>query len=511
MTKNIKRILKTSVLLFAGSFMLWNCESEADNLGSQFFDGTAATGSLQSFDIITYNVNNHDSIRADATKLATATLGAFTESQFGMQKSNFVTQARLATYNPDFGTNPVVDSVVLEIKPLYAVDSVKTVPYEDFTYENVAAKKVLSIYPISKYGKTKSSLKLTVHEVADFLGAPTDMVFSNKVVNYGAFLGDKVLNGNVTGVKITKDSDNSDLFVRDAKIRIPLNPSYFQNKIIAKAGQPELSDVSNFIRYFKGIRISAEQNDGYIFNFTPNDTQIQIYYKKDVTSNGTTTATPTVYTMSLGSGNARFNQIEFNRAGTPSEAIRAITLPNYQTGDEKLYAQGMGGPSFGVRIPQTTIDQIRTLYQTKKIGILSAKIRLYSDATWNNNYKKPATFTTNYYDPATQAKDLSTFLKDMSAFASLGVKDLVSSDLTKTPAYYDVIVTQTLKEIVEKSAQNRDIILEVGAFQESSTGTGLLGPSYNSRAYTPNRIVLVGSKDTSNQYRAQLNVTYSSK
>jgi hypothetical protein len=65
--------------------------------------------------------------------LVNATLGAFDESNFGMQKSSYVTQVRLNSYNPDFGTNAKVDSVVLEMKPLYqtATDSVKTNTVDD--------------------------------------------------------------------------------------------------------------------------------------------------------------------------------------------------------------------------------------------------------------------------------------------------------------------------------------------------------------------------------------------
>ena len=76
--------------------------------------------------------------------LSEATLGAFDEPNFGMQKSSYVTQVRLSSYDPDFGANAVVDSVVLQMKPLYqtATDSVVTKTYEDYIHpDNIAAKK----------------------------------------------------------------------------------------------------------------------------------------------------------------------------------------------------------------------------------------------------------------------------------------------------------------------------------------------------------------------------------
>lgn len=103
MIKNIKKLLNITASLVMGSLILWSCESDADQLGSQFFqDG--AQGNQTPYDVIAYNVNNGDSIRVDNSRLQTATLGAFSESQFGMQKSAYVSQVRMSSYEPDFGT-----------------------------------------------------------------------------------------------------------------------------------------------------------------------------------------------------------------------------------------------------------------------------------------------------------------------------------------------------------------------------------------------------------------------
>lgn len=513
MTRNIKGIIKTSLFLFSGSLMLWNCESEADNLGSQFFDNNAATGTTKYYDVVAYNINNNDTIRTDAAKLTSATLGAFTEPQFGMQKSSYVTQVRMGSYAPDFGTNAVVDSVVLVMKPEYATDSVKTVTDENYIFpDNIAAKKVVNTYPIkNKYGKTKSSLTININEVNDFLGGAEDKVSSDKYVNVGALIGTKSFNGYVSSVKVTKDADNSELLSRDAGIRIPLDKTFFQNKIIAKSDAAELSDVANFIRYFKGIRISVAENDGYIFNFNPNNLEMVMYYKKDVTSNGTTTSTPTSFTFSLGSGNVHFNQIEYNRSSAFTSALSAI---NPLTGDAKIYAQGMGGPSFALKIPASTVAAVKNIYQTQGVGILSAKIRLYTDASvWNNTYTKPSYFTV-------REQNLNTFLSDLTTFNASAVYSLVKGyDLAKNPSYYDISITDTFKNYVEKQTEAKDIvlILNVGNYETSATNNALLGQNYNTRAYTPNRVILIGneklvsSTEVPQAQTPQLNIIYAKK
>ena len=99
MTRTIQELFKITATLVIGSLILVNCEPDADQLGSQFFqDG--AKGTEASYPIIAYNNNNNDSIRTDAARLQNATLGAFTEPQFGLQKSAYVTQVRLSGIQP---------------------------------------------------------------------------------------------------------------------------------------------------------------------------------------------------------------------------------------------------------------------------------------------------------------------------------------------------------------------------------------------------------------------------
>lgn len=527
MIKNIKKLLNITASLVIGSLILWSCESDADQLGSQFFqDG--AQGTQTPYDVIAYNVNNGDSVRVDNSRLQTATLGAFNEPQFGLQKSAYVSQVRLSSYDPDFGTNAVLDSAVLVIKPTYPTDSVTTTTDENYIFPegSVAAKKVVTTYPISKYGKTKLNdgktvFNIKVHEVTEFLGSNVDQVRSNRTVATGALIGGKVFKGDISGIKVTKDSDNSELYIREANLRIPMDSAFFQNKIIAKASSPELADVASFIRYFKGLKVSVDENDGYIFSFDPTSIVVNLYYKNDVVENGTTTRPQSVFSLDLGSSNAYFNEIKYNRAGTAAET--ALATIDQVNGDQKLFAQGMGGPGIGVRIPAATVAAIKQLYNDNKIGIISAKIRLYTDVqTWNNNYAKPNYFVVRQRDltpAAGEPEYLDGFLEDMSAMAYNSVYSLVKTfDLDKNPAYYDIGITQTFKNIIEKEAENQDLILNVGSYTSDSSSGSLMGALYpdlgaqnfTTRAYTPNRAVFVGTNPT-NDKKVQLLVAYGKK
>lgn len=525
MIHTIKKAITVLSLVVFGSVLLYNCEPDADSLGEQLFLDGAAQGNEKSFDVIAFNIDNNDSIRSDAGKLGSAVLGAFNEPQFGKQKASYLTQLRLSTYDPDFGTNAVVDSVVLVMKPIYASDSVTTTTDESFVYAgvdgNVDAKKVVNTYPVSKYGKTKINGKTTfnikVFEVTDFLKSASDTVKSNQQFAYNpTALGAKEFKGDVSSVTITKDSDGSSLFTTTTPgIRIKLDKDFFQTKIIAKKDQPELQDASNFIRYFRGLRIAVDENDGYLFQFSPNDMEMIMYYKYDKTDNGTTTRPQTTYTFALGSGNAHIGQYEYDRTNTPYAT--AMSTINDQTGDQKLFAQGMGGASIGIKIPQSTIDELKQLYQDKKAAIIGARIRIYTDKnSWDNSYIKPTAFTfLQKYQK--DSKTVTNFTDDVLNLAGVpGYTIYKAYDLDKNPAYYEFIVTKSLKDLVEKADYDptkKSTIyfrIDMGSFLSNSDGSGLAGYQYTSRAFNTNRAVFVGS-DPSNANRVQLKVIYGTK
>lgn len=515
MTKQTTKAFKT-ILLVAGSFFFWSCESDPDGLGSQFFDDDTAQGTKVAYDLIAYNIPNFDTIKADgridgSTRKDTVVIGAFSEPQFGLQKSAFVSQIRMSSYEPDFGTNAKIDSVVMTLRPKYYAkeDSIKTTTIEDFTWpvDNVAAKKVVKTYPVYKYGKAKTSpLTIKVHEVSDFLGSVNDTIYSNKVVGLGPEIGSYAFNGSITSVDVTKKTDNASLLTRPAGIRISLDKDYFKTKILDKAKSSDLSNLSNFIRYFKGLRISIQENDGYLMKMNQSSTEITMYYKHDVTKDGTTKSTDAKFTFDLGNSNPSFSQITYNRAGTAIQSVLAGS--NSTTGDAKLYAQGMGGPNFGAKIPESAITQLKDLYKNEKVGILSAKMRFYTDqSVWNNSLEKPKAFTAMEF----KGKNVYDFLTEMKVFGSLGNFQLVKShDLDKNPAYYDITITQTLKDMVEKEETAKPFVMKVGSYLVNGQTSAFYGANVDSRIYTPNRVVLVGT-DAGNAKRAQLLVTYTKK
>lgn len=518
----MKRAFTVLSLMIFGGMLVYNCEPEPDSLGEQLFLDGAANGNEVAYDLVAYNIDNKDTVRTDAQKLGAATLGAFSEGQFGMQKASYYTQLRLPAYDPDFGTNAEVDSVVLVIKPTYATDSLKTTTDENYMDGGtIAAKKVVNTYPVTKYGKAKlngGKLTVKVNEVMDFMNGYNDIVYSNQTYAPGQELGSKTFDGDVKSVVITKDSDNSSIFSSDVGFRIPLSASFFKTKIIDKKGQPELKDVSNFIRHFRGLKISVAESDGYLFQFSPSTVQLIMYYKNDKLENGVNTRPQTTYSFSLGNGNVHVANYAYNRIGSGVEGA-----PGNPAGNKKLFAQGMGGNSIGIKFDPTTIADMKSLYQTKKAAIISAKIRMYTDkTTWDNKYKKPTVLTIVQRDldlTKPIAEQVTTaFTQDMLLSGTPNFAYIKAYDLDKNPAYYEFTVTQSLKDIVEsgKDYTNKYFKIDLGSFLPTSTGA-LAGYNYTSRAFATDRAVFVGSdptnpnNDPSNPYEIKLRVTYVTK
>lgn len=485
--RKIKLLLSA---LFLGGLVV-SCDSDTNELGLQFFDGVE--GETTAYDLVVYNVDNGDVVRGDAYALKKATLGVFAEEQFGMQKSAYVSQVRLSSYAPDFGTNPVVDSVVLEFRPEYytASDSITTTT-QSLTYKGETSTQTLTTYKAVKYGKANKELTLQVREVLDNIGNVGDEILSNRVVSEGTILGTKTFNGDVSAVSIVKASDNTSLLSKNAGVRISLDKDFFQSKIADKNGSAELADEQAFVNYFNGLKLSVAENDGFLVYFDPASVSLTMYYTSGEEDNRASKS----FSFDMGTSNAYFSQISYDRSSTFKNIMANIDVDN---GNSKLYVQGMGGSGFGVKLSGESIENLKTLYREKGNSILSAKIRVYTDVdTWNNAYAKPTGFLVKQSGSSEFLTDLTTMLYNTNY-------NLVSAyAVDSNPAYYDINITKTIKDIVEQGAEPKDLVINIGEYL--MTNNRLVVEAYNTNVYSPYRAVLIGT-DLTNDNRAKLMIT----
>jgi len=447
-----KSIVRIFAIFAINVFIASSCESDADQLGKQFLSDTASIDNLD-LDIIAYNVDNKNKIKSNAKVLESALLGAFNEEIFGMRKASYVTQLIPNDFNRDFGKNPTVDSVILQIVPKYKkADS-------------------LHIYGKKKLDNAPAKLTIKVAEINEFIGSNDLEIDSDKLIKEGIELG--------------KDT----IFLNKPKaINIKLDSDFFKTKIIDKQGQNEMKDVAEILFYF-------------LFYFNPSKISLKMYYSYEKTEpSQTVTKKNDILTFNLGNVNTQFSQFKFDRPPAYKSIIDKIDTIN---GDPKLYLQGAGGAGTEFKIPDSAIKKLSSLYFNENAGILSAKIVLNNDESiWNNDLEKPSNFTV-------LQKGTEQFMEDMIILRQSGFSQVNAKDLDKNNAYYELDITQTLKNIIEKGADNKPITINVGTFAVNDKGE-LKGWDNTTRAYTPNRIVLVGS-DPTNDKRARLKVVYAKK
>lgn len=486
----MKKIKLYFSALLVGGFLV-SCNSEADNLGLQFFEGDAASGAVNSYDLVVYNVNNGDEVRADSYALQKVALGAFFEEQFGGQKASYVTQVRLFSYAPSLGTNPKVDSVVVELKPEYYTDADSiTTSTASKNYNGIEGTQTLKTYKTIKYGKAKKPMTIKVREVIENLGTTGTELMSSKVVAEGEVLGTKAFDGKVTAVNIVGTTSNTTLLAKEAGIRITLDKDFFQNKIASKNGLTELSTEADFINHFKGLKFYVEENDGYLINFSPDAVVMTMHYSNDASKNNQ-------LSFNLGVTNVHLSQIAYNRSTVFNNVMANIDKIN---GDKLLYLQGMGGSGAGVKLSGPVFETLKSQYQQKQSAIISAKIRLYTDTSvWNNSYAKPS----NYLVKEMGSKE---FLKDLTTMLNNARYSMVTAyAMDSNPAHYDIDITKTVKDIVEQGGVAKDLVINVGDYLRNA-GHALVNEAYNNNVFSPNRVVLVGS-DVANENRAKLIVT----
>lgn len=356
MKKTLKKI--GLLLLLIISFIA--CDKDYNNIGTDLITHSDFIADSINFPALTYN-KVVSPVRSN--NLSSSLLGVYNDPIYGLTTAQIVTQVVPATFNPDFGDDPVIDSIYITI-PYFSTDT-----GEDDEDGN-------SIYEIdSLYGD--ASIKLSIYENTYFLrdyDPSTNLEElqlyysnSNQTINFNNFQGALIYQNDnyipdaseILVKEINESTGEYEVTNRLAPaLRIIYSTEeeedqpyldFWSNLLFSPAenGNSEvLSNASNFVNYFRGLYFKTEASNGNngnmtLLDFTGNGANITVYYSyidyneegedDDETINGE-------YRLTL-SGN-KVNIIE-NDFG--------ITLADGddQNGDETIYLKGMEG-SMGI-------------------------------------------------------------------------------------------------------------------------------------------------------------------
>jgi hypothetical protein len=355
---------KFALQIFAMSLIILSfiaCDEDFANLDSDIINSENGTNFdivSEQYDIIAYT-QALDPVQTDGLSLNT--LGVYSDV-YGRTTSSILTQVSTTSYDPTFGEQVAIDSVVL------------TLPYFS-TISEIDEDNIITYDLDSVIGR--EPIKLSLFESNYFIrdfdpnGDFNDNQFyySNKAASTTEMISNAALEtteigfveyddeGNITpvsnniiiseeGYTLTEpDNDDDDtepqiLQRLSPGIRVKLDTTFWRNKIIQKEGSAELSSQNNFTEYFRGLYFKAEPvNDNgsfLILNLASQVSNITIYYTS-LTASTTDDANATEQnTFVINFSPNRINFIDNN-------FTNPIENGNSETGDSRLYLKGGEG------------------------------------------------------------------------------------------------------------------------------------------------------------------------
>ena len=351
------------------------CDSDFATLESDVINNDIATNFdifPETYDVIAYTKTLKP---VQTNNLTISTLGIY-DDLYGRTKSSFVTQLTPSDYDPSFGDEVVIDSVVV------------TIPYfSTATGIDDDGKITYEVDSIISKGENFSKIELRIFEsnyfIRDFDPSAefneSQAYYSNRSASSSEMISTTALEGqeltfvdydDATGTIMTvvdneieisdegyslKDvnelDDNGDktLLSNEAPaIRIMLDPTYWQNKIIDKEGDAVLSNPNNFTDYFRGLYFKAEpvNDDGSFLildTSTLSGSNVTVYYSKLTasTTDDEDLTDQSTFVFTFGSNKINFFDNTFTfplNDGVP------------ESGDSRIYLKGGEGAIAGVKL-----------------------------------------------------------------------------------------------------------------------------------------------------------------
>ena len=341
------------LLLIVSIVLVVSCDIDYTEIGNALvgenhFDLAKYTSSVVAY--------NEKITPIQSENLPVNALGIYDNPAFGKTTANFATQLILTAENPKIGSNPVIESVYLDVP--YFVDATKTAPitaggntYElDSIFGAPKAKIKLSVFESGLYMRDKDPIggfqeaqKYFTNQNTDFDNLKVGVRLNNdaNVAQNDEFFFDPTQH-----LISTKDAADKETITYSApSMRIKLNSTFFESKIInAPAGKLTTNDV--FKEYFRGLYFKVEQSGAdsgslAMINFAKGT--ITVKYKEDLSTTVGTKVTVTRVEKSI-ILNMSGNTVSLLEKSNPNSVYEtAINSPDRILGDNKLYLKGGQG------------------------------------------------------------------------------------------------------------------------------------------------------------------------
>ena len=309
----MKLIKKSNVaLLLLSLFLLFvSCEKEFNTIGTDIISNNHFETDTVYADVFTYNRKINT---VQTNRLPMYQLGRYTDPVYGETQAQIATQLLLQIVNPTFGTysqeledNADTDESNLTIQENETVTNVYlNIPFFNTLIDtDEDGNRTFELDSI--YGNINAGFNLTVEELTFYLGDLdpennfetaqeyfSDHDFSSAT---GTVLFDEMYTIDTNEILIYQEDDpdteeNEAEIVQerlDPRIRIALDPAFFQQAIMDAEGSEFLANSNNFREYLRGLYISASSfSDDVLMLLDLSQATIEVHYDYDkVDTNGT--------------------------------------------------------------------------------------------------------------------------------------------------------------------------------------------------------------------------------
>lgn len=505
--KNIFKALKFSIFSLFLLTCLVACDKDFSVIESDVL-GEGNANFLTSTESIAVTAYNKKLDLLQVNNLASNLLGVFNDIEYGTTTASIVTQLTPTSYGVDFGVNPEINEVIINI-PYFStaieLDADGNNVYQlDSIYGNTSAPTKLTIYrsnyflrdldplfdPLvstSSEQKYYSNANSTINSA---LNGSTTINFDDHILEE-IFTTDNFKPSSDATVIITDEGTDDEVETQsEPAFREVLDNTFWENTIIAKSGETELSNENNFKNYFRGLYFKAEavNDDGSMFlvNLESTNASITITY-----TNGETDArVENTYTLNFTGNKLNTFINDFEDTLEDGDAIN---------GDETLYLKGMEGSMAvvdlfpeklvecedqdGNTVMETALDCfLKTYRKTDDTGgfaqdedgnfilnrlINEAHLEIYEeeselssdiDHTYDRIYAydiKNNTTTIDYvFDPIESTDAIN------SKIFSLGQRDELTED-NEEKVKYKIRLTEHLNNIIQNDSTNYNIGLVI--------------------------------------------------
>jgi hypothetical protein len=336
----IKYTLPKLMAVFLIIVGLASCEEDFDPLVSDI--------GVQNFDSDLYISDNvvaysRKLLPVQTNALPSYQLGIYNDPVYGKSTVNLLSQVTMDTPNPDFGDSTELKSVFLYI-PFFAT-GVSTDDVITYTLDSVYGSSPINI---SLY---ESNYFLRDFDPATNFEEP-QKYYSNQGQLFDNFMGSLITSiedftpsaDEIIEVEDDPATDEDEEVRLSPGLRVELPIEFFEEKIMAHDGEPELLNNNNFKEYFRGVyfKVTSNNNDGSLFIFDVTAAKFTLNYTHvvETTTDGTTTYETEDETFLMSFGGINVNT--YNNELNPSIAT-VLQNPDVENGEESLYLRGGDG------------------------------------------------------------------------------------------------------------------------------------------------------------------------